>query len=224
MSHLNVIKLEKTASSAELGKYLLIMDRYEKEEIEIFVDELFDQVINITDKVASFERPQRGGNAQKPKHINIASNYFAKLDEELNEDMDLLIFDDSDNEEASQSPPARQRRFTISYAQATKRLSFQSESTLQHKETYNKSSAMPTALTQTTGISTLTQGTLENNLKNFRHKTNQSIEQIKFDIASEFKNMEERIALTIHNTLKTPTEINLHQNNSMETNSMHSTA
>jgi hypothetical protein len=44
LAHPNIRKIEKTASSAELGKYLLIVDRYMKEEAEDYVDSVFEIV------------------------------------------------------------------------------------------------------------------------------------------------------------------------------------
>jgi hypothetical protein len=42
LAHPNIQKIKKTASSAEIGKYLLIVDRYMKEQAKDYVNSVFD--------------------------------------------------------------------------------------------------------------------------------------------------------------------------------------
>jgi hypothetical protein len=66
--HPNIRKIEKAASSAELGKYLLIINRYMKEqEAKDYVDSVFKLVPELENQPANFKRPQRGGNAFKKR-------------------------------------------------------------------------------------------------------------------------------------------------------------
>jgi hypothetical protein len=66
-SHHGIRKIEKTASTQELGKYMLQVDRDIKEEVEAFLYGLFAQIPELDGQPASFTRPQRGGNAFKKK-------------------------------------------------------------------------------------------------------------------------------------------------------------
>jgi hypothetical protein len=65
LAHPNIRKIEKTASSAELGKFLFIIDRYMKEQAEEYVDSVLELVPELENHPASFKKPQRGGNAFK---------------------------------------------------------------------------------------------------------------------------------------------------------------
>jgi hypothetical protein len=65
LAHPNIRKIEKTASSTEIGKYLLIIDRYMKEQAEDYVDDIFELIPELNDHPANFKRPQSGGNAFK---------------------------------------------------------------------------------------------------------------------------------------------------------------
>jgi hypothetical protein len=58
----HVIRLETTASSQDLGKYMLMVDREFKEDVDDYIDNLFNQVPKTGDENASFKKPQRGGN------------------------------------------------------------------------------------------------------------------------------------------------------------------
>jgi hypothetical protein len=63
----DIQKVNTTASSQELGKYMLQVNRDMKEEVEEYLDELFDNIPELDGQPASFKRPQRGGNAFKKK-------------------------------------------------------------------------------------------------------------------------------------------------------------
>jgi hypothetical protein len=124
-AHPNIRKIILTASSTEIGKYLLLIDRYLKDDVEIFVDELFNQLPEMKNYPANFQKPQRGGNAFKQARISKISNYLDKLEKSVSDSAMLCSDDDEES-----TPPKRPKRFTISYAQATKRLSFKNESIL----------------------------------------------------------------------------------------------
>jgi hypothetical protein len=102
-----------------LGKYLVIFKRYMRDEVEIHMDELFEQLPDLPDQPMNFVKPQRGGNAFKKARVNNISTFLSRLEQKI-DDENISYADD---DEAS-TPPPRPRRFTISYAQATKRLSF----------------------------------------------------------------------------------------------------
>jgi hypothetical protein len=121
--HPNIQSVERTASTKDLGKFLLIVDRDSKEDVEDFLDGLFAHIPE-SNQIAQFKKPQRGGNSFQKQRINNINNYLNKLEERVN--ADLLMYDD---DEHATTPPTRPRRLTISYAQATRRLSFQNETT-----------------------------------------------------------------------------------------------
>jgi hypothetical protein len=124
-SHPNILKIEQTASSATLGKYLVIFERYMRDEVEIHMDELFEQLPDLPDQPMNFVKPQRGGNTFKKARVNNISTFLSRIEQKI-DDENISYADD---DEAS-TPPPRPRRFTISYAQATKRLSFNKETIL----------------------------------------------------------------------------------------------
>jgi hypothetical protein len=164
-SHPNILKIEHTASSVTLGKYLVIFERYMRDEVEFHMDELFEQIPDLPDQPMNFTKPQRGGNAFKKARVNNISTFLSRLEQKI--DDENIIYDDDD--EAS-TPPPRPRRFTISYAQATKRLSFNKETIL----TPPTNSVLATTTTTTTA-STLTQETLEESLNKIRQDTDQKL-------------------------------------------------
>jgi uncharacterized protein YacL (UPF0231 family) len=143
--HHGVQKIEKTASSNALGKYMLQVNRELKEEVKDYLDGLFAQIPELEGQPASFVRPQRGGNAFKKNRTTNISTYLDKLEQRVNSDLSMY-----DEESLSSSPPSRVRRPTISYAQAAKRLSFQDESNVLQ-------SNINSSLTMATSLSTLTQ-------------------------------------------------------------------
>jgi hypothetical protein len=82
--HHGVLKIEKTASSNALGKYMLQVDRELKEEVEDYLDGLFAQIPELEGQPASFVRPQRGGNAFKKNRTTSISTYLDKLEQRVN--------------------------------------------------------------------------------------------------------------------------------------------
>jgi hypothetical protein len=160
-------KIEKTASSQELGKYMLQVERDAKEEVERYLDNLFAQIPELDGQPASFKKPQRGGNAfKKNRTINI-TNYLDKLKERVN--LDLSMYDE---ESLSSTPPPRTRRPMISYAQAAKRLSFRDD------DNKNSRSVNNSSVTMVTSLSTLTQDSLNEAMAQIRKETAQSIENL----------------------------------------------
>jgi hypothetical protein len=99
--HPNIRKIEKTASSAELGKYLLIINRYVKEQAENYIDSIFELVPELENQPANFKRPQRGGNAFKKARINSINNFLNKLEEKI--DNENLMY--ANNDEDTTPPP-----------------------------------------------------------------------------------------------------------------------
>jgi hypothetical protein len=114
----HVIRMETTASSRDLGKYMLMVDRDFKEDVDEFIDNLFDQVPETGDEKATFKKPQRGGNTFRKKNPNKIENYLNKLEKRIEDD--FLSYYDADEISASKTPPPRPKRLTISYAQAAK--------------------------------------------------------------------------------------------------------
>lgn len=115
----------------------------------------------------------------------------------------MLTDDDS---EYSASPPLRSRRPTISYAQATKRLSFQNETILGT----NKDVSSHVTNTQTTTMSMLTQDSLDATLQAFRLETEKSMKELRSKMKQEVKNMENNIAATVIAAIQnTPQPMNM---------------
>jgi hypothetical protein len=97
-----------------------------------------------------------------------------------------------DDSEYSTSPPTRSRRPTISYAQATKRLSFQNETIITQTPQAN------TTQTMTTTMSTLTQSSLNDTISSLRKETEKSInDPLRNEIKTEVKSMETSIATAV---------------------------
>jgi hypothetical protein len=217
-SHPNIKKIIRTASSSDVGKYLLLIDRYLKDDVEIFLDGLFDQLPDMTEYPANFKKPQRGGNAFKKARINKISNYLDKLENSIN-DSDMLYLDDDE----TSTPPKRPKRFTISYAQATKRLSFQQETIL------TPPTKIPiNSTTVTTTTSSITQESLEESLRRFRIETDNSIAGFRQEIQEKFTNIEDLIVSAVTKAIKTPaqeihTQANLNDNNSNYSTAQEST-
>jgi hypothetical protein len=188
-NHPNILAVEPTASSANLGKYMVLADRDSKDEVEEYIDAILGQVPEMENQPENFKRPQRGGNAFKKNRINSIPNYLKKLEESVSIDQ-MLTDDDSDY---SASPPIRSRRPTISYAQATKRLSFKNEMILGP----NKETNSHVTNTLTTTMSTLTQDSLDATLQAFRIETEKSLNELRSEMKQEVKNMEQNIATTV---------------------------
>jgi hypothetical protein len=156
--HPNIRKIEKTASSAEIGKYLLIVDRYMKEQAENYIDEVLALLPELENQPANFKKPQRGGNAFKKARINNISNFLNKLEEQIDNENLMYADDDEDT-----TPPPRPKRFTISYAQAAKILNPASPQATNKLPT----NQVTTTETTTTTTSTITQESLEEALQKF---------------------------------------------------------
>jgi hypothetical protein len=183
-NHPNVLKMEKTASSKDLGKYMLIVERDSKEEVDEFLENLFDQIPD-NFQPGQFPKPQRGGNVFKTKRTSNIKNYLDKLEEQVQSD--LLMYDE---ESISTTPPSRPRRMTISYAQATRRLSFQHETTT--TTTANK--AEHSTATIATSMSTLTHSSLEAAMSKIRAETESAINKLRQEFHNEVQSMETKIA------------------------------
>jgi hypothetical protein len=184
--HPNVLQIEKTASSKELGKYMLIVERDSKEEVEDFLENLFEQFPE-NFQSGQFLKPQHGGNSFRKNRVSNINNYLNKLEEQVQ--ADLLMYDE---DSISTTPPQRPRRMTISYAQATRRLSFQSEPTI--TTTTNKTE---TSTANMTTMSTLTQSNLEAAMAKIRSETENSINKLRQELKNEVNSMEEKIASAV---------------------------
>jgi hypothetical protein len=99
-----------------------------------------------------------------------------------------------DDESELSSPPMRRRRPTISYAQATKRLSFQHENITNNK---NNTQTSNSGLTMNTSMSTLTQSSLDDALAKVRSENARAIETLRTEIRQDVQSMETRIATAV---------------------------
>jgi hypothetical protein len=210
-NHPGVMAIEPTASSASLGKYMILVERENKDELEEYIDDLLECVPEMENQPELFQKPQRGGKAAKKNRIRNIPNYLKKLEDSVAIDQ-MLTDDDS---EYSASPPTRSRRPTISYAQATKRLSFQNETILGEN---NKETQSPTTTTQTTAMSTLTQDSLNATLQLFRQETEKSINDLRNEMRNEVKSMEQNIAATVIAAIQStkPTNMEVEQQSDNE--------
>jgi hypothetical protein len=213
-SHPNILKIEQTASSAMLGKYLVIFDRYMRDEVKTHMDELFKQLDELPDQPMNFVKPQRGGNAFKKARINNISTFLSRLEQKI--DGENISY--ADDDEAS-TPPPHPRRFTISYAQATKRLSFSKETVL----TPPTNSVHATTTTMTTAL-TLTQETLEESLNKIRQDTDQKLNLLRTEIRQEFGFIEDKIVAAVVQAVTLAQEIDTNNSTMTNTNSNMTTA
>jgi Tfp pilus assembly protein PilP len=198
----DIRKIDKTASSQELGKYMLHVNREMKEEVEDYLDALFEQVPELDGQPASFLRPQRGGNAFKKNRVTNISNHLNKLEERVN--LDLSMYNE---ESIASTPPPKMRRPTISYAQAAKRLSFQENADKNPSANTNSNN------TTTTSLSTLTKDTLNEAMDQIRKETAQSIEKLRQELQTDVLSMETNIAEAVINALRTPNAIAMEMEN-----------
>jgi hypothetical protein len=198
----DIRKIEKTASSQELGKYMLQVVRDSKEEVEQYLDDLFSEIPELEGQPASFKRPQRGGNAFKKNRTTNISTYLDKLEERVN--LDLSMYEE---ESLSSTPPPRVRRPTISYAQAAKRLSFQDDTDKNTRSTNNSSTTM------TTSLSTLTQNSLDEAMEKIRKETEKSINTLRQELQTQVLNMEDNIATAVINAMRAPNAISMDTEN-----------
>jgi chemotaxis protein histidine kinase CheA len=180
----------------------LLVDREFKEEVEEFLDTVFERMPEMENQPEHFTKPQRGGKPQKKNRAENISNFLKKLEESVVIDQ-MLTDEDS---EYSVSPPTRSRRPTISYAQATKRLSFQNEMIL---GTPNETSTQQTNNTATTNMSTLTQNSLDAAIQQIRKETEKSINDLRQEMRTEVKNMEQSIAATVIAAIQATNPINM---------------
>jgi hypothetical protein len=201
----DIRKVEKTASSQELGKFMLQVNRDMKDEVEEYLDELFEQIPELDGQPASFKRPQRGGNAFQKQRRTSISNYLDKLEERVN--LDLSMYDE---ESLASTPPPRKKRPTILYAQAAKSLAFQIDAGQKSQTNNNSTTAM------TTSVSTLTQDSLNEAMEQIRRETAQSIEKLRQELQTEVLSMENNIATAVINALKTPQATAMDTENSEE--------
>jgi hypothetical protein len=200
-NHPNVLAIEPTASTTTLGKYILLVDRESKDEVEEFIDNVFERIPEMEQQPEYFKKPQRGGKPAKKNRIENISNYMKKLEESVSIDQ-MLTDEDS---EYSVSPPTRRRRPTVSYAQATKRLSFNNETVLgTPKEATSQNNN-----TIGTTMSTLTQNSLDAALQQIRKETERSINNLRNEMRTEVKNMEQSIAATVIAAIQAANPINM---------------
>jgi hypothetical protein len=189
--HPLIHSVERTALTKDLGKFMLVVDREEKEEIKEFLDGLLEQIPE-GQGIGQFKKPQQGGNSFHKRRVNNINNYLNKLEERVN--ADLLMYD---NDSMHTTPPTRPRRMTISYAQATRRLSFQPETTHTTPKTGTSQSTMVTSM------STLTQTSLDEAMSKIRKETENSIEKLRNDLKLEVQSMEDQIANAVIAAIRT---------------------
>jgi hypothetical protein len=195
----HVIRLETTASSRDLGKYMLMVDRGFKEDVDDYIDNLFEQVPETGDANATFKKPQRGGNTFQKKNPNKIENYLNKLEKRIEDD--FLSFYDEDEISASTTPPPRPKRLTISYAQAAKRLSFQNDKSTTQETTES---------TMATTMSTLTQSSLNEAMEKLRQENDRSISKLREEMNQKIQSMEESIASAVINAIRaTPSVVHM---------------
>jgi hypothetical protein len=211
LHHPSILKVEKTASSTELGKFMLIVDRDDKEIVEDFLENLFDQFPE-NFQTGQFQKPQRGGNNSQNRRISNINNYLNKLEERVQ--TDLLMYDE---ESLSSTPPTRPRRMTISYAQAARRLSFQTET-----QSTTQSKTPSANETTATSMSTLTQTSLEAAMSKIRAETENSINMLRNELKNEVQNMEDKIATAVIKAIRASPPIDSMDTEFAETNSTQS--
>jgi hypothetical protein len=189
----NVITMENTASSRDLGKYMLVVHREYKEEAEDFIDNLLEQFPEDENSPTPFKRPQRGGNSFRRKNTSNIENYLNKLEAKVNEELSFI-----EDDELSTSPPSRTRKMTISYAQATHRLSFQND-----ENSINNRGGL--------------------NSGKIRYEHEQRIEKLQKDMQTKIQSMENSIASAVISAFrKTPSVVNM-ETESIDGQSMQST-
>jgi hypothetical protein len=66
-THPHIYAIKPTASLIKLGKYMVLVDRECKEDVEDFLDEVFNIVPELIEYPENFKKPQRGGNAFQKK-------------------------------------------------------------------------------------------------------------------------------------------------------------
>jgi hypothetical protein len=203
--HPNILAIEPTASSIKLGKYMVLVDRECKEDVEDFIDEIFNKIPELEGQPEHFKKPQRGGNSFRKNRVDRISHYLKKLEDQLNHDK--MMSGGDDDSEYSTTPPARSRRPTISYAQATKRLSFQKETIITQTPNNNINNSMQT---MTTTMSTLTQSSLNDAIATLRKETENSMNALREELKAEVKSMENSIATAVITAMRqNPTNMDI---------------
>jgi hypothetical protein len=212
--HPNIISMETTASTTDLGKYMLVVDRECKDIVEDYIDELLRQIPELEENSTPFKHPQRGGNAYKNREVNI-ENYLNKLEEKINEE--LSYYEEEDL--STSPPPPRPKRLTISYAQAMKRLSFG------EKQSPDQSNSNNSNVTMNTTMSTLTQSTLDEALEKIRKETEKSLERLRTEMQEKIQSMENSIATAVINAIRsTPEVVHAMETEESEAQSLQSSA
>lgn len=209
-SHIGVYKIVPTASSNEIGKFLIITHREDKESVEDYVNALFQQIPELPNQPMNFKKTQHGGNAFKQERVKKISTYLTKLEQTVNDELGDIMDDES-----SHSPPKnKNRRFTISYAQATKTIQFNKTPEINNNKEQTKQNKNKTTNTIDTTRSTLTQSVFEETLIKLRAESENSMNELRREMAKELVEMENRITSAVSNALKAhPVEINTNSSN-----------
>jgi hypothetical protein len=167
------------------------------------------QLPSTKNPTTGFDKPQRGGNKFKQNRIENIKNYLDKLEGKIQDDISMY-----DDVSEISSPPIRRCRPSISYAQATKRLSFQSESILSKNQSNQQTNS---GLTMSTSMSTLTQSSLHDAFTKLRDENTRAIKNLRIKIRNDVQSMETRIAAAMIQAVKNV------QNEQMEIESQSST-
>jgi hypothetical protein len=178
------------------------------------MDELFEQIPDLPEQPMNFAKPQHGGNAFKKARVNNISTFLSRLEQKIN-DKHISYADD---DEASTPPPCL-KRFTISYAQATKRLSFNKETVL-----YPPTNTVHATTTTETPASTLTQESLEESLNRIRQDTEQKLNLFRNKIRQEFGSIEDKIVAAVIKAITPAQEIDTNDSTMTDANSNMTTA
>jgi hypothetical protein len=188
---------------------MVLVDRECKEDVEDFLDEILIKVPELLEgQPEHFRKPQRGGNSFRKNRVQSISHYLKKLEDQMNHD--ILMGGGEDDSEYSTSSPVRALRQTISYTQATKRLSFQTETILTQD---SRDKNINSTQTMTTNMSTLTQSSLNDAIAHLRKEAETSINELREELKSEVKNMETSIASAVITALRNnnPTSMDVDQ-------------
>jgi hypothetical protein len=68
--HPHILAIESTASSNTLGKFMVLVDREMKDDVEEFLDSVFEKMPDLEGQPENFRKPQRGGNAFKKDRMH----------------------------------------------------------------------------------------------------------------------------------------------------------
>jgi hypothetical protein len=68
--HPHILAIESTASSNMLGKFMVLVDRKMKDDVEEFLDSVFEKMPDLEGQPENFRKPQRGGNAFKKDRMH----------------------------------------------------------------------------------------------------------------------------------------------------------